>query len=96
MMGGTFNPFDPDPPQPERKAADLHRVRQDRVRETQQVLGTPAGRAWLTRRQQAEQATPSYQPGDRSDVVAWREGRKAMLRELQQELDTTLTEKPPA
>lgn len=49
------------------------------------LFNNEIGRKWLADRLAAE--PPSYAPGDGFDLVAWREGRKALLRELQAELD---------
>ena len=50
------------------------------------ALAHPAGRAWLDAMLAAEYARPSYVPGDTFDAAAWREGRKALLREIAEQM----------
>lgn len=57
---------------------------------TRAALGHPAGRAWLQARLAEELARPSYEPGLPADQVAFREGRKDLLRELEREISTPI------
>lgn len=85
---GDWDPFGPRRAEAARRQqAELAEQRRARLADTAAVFGTPHGRAWLERRAQAELAAPSYQPGDTFELVSWREGRKALLRELLNELD---------
>lgn len=54
------------------------------------ALGHQAGRRWLERMLEEEARRPSYVPGDSFDATAWREGRKAILRETLAQLDRAL------
>jgi hypothetical protein len=63
---------------------------------TRAALGHPAGRAWLQARLLQEEARPSYLPGRCFDEVAWREGRKALLREIARELFPETAPNPEA
>jgi hypothetical protein len=55
------------------------------------ALGSPIGIRWLELRLAEEAGRPSYMPGDDHATTAWREGRKAMLRDLYQELKAAMT-----
>jgi hypothetical protein len=57
------------------------------------VFAGPAGQAFLRVAVARAEAAPSYQPGDTFDQVAWREGRKAALRQLA--IDCQRATQPP-
>lgn len=85
----TFNPFDPAAPATlaEQRAQEAtERQAEARRAATVAALGHPAGRAWLADRLAEETARPSYSPGATFDLVAYREGRKAILRDLAADL----------
>lgn len=91
---GEWDPFAPAvqtgiAEQMRRKAEEDRRARLALVAA---IFAPPHARAWLEQRLAAE--PPSYQPGDAFDLVAWREGRKALLRELQAELDEATRPRP--
>jgi hypothetical protein len=62
--------------------------------QAQAALNTPQARAFLEELQRREEARPSYEPGLPFDTVAWREGRKALLRQIVTALNTALPEHP--
>jgi len=89
---GNWNPFTDSLP---RSASDPQAARQleDKRQLARVTFSTPAGRRFLELLRQ-EEDRPSYQPGDTFDAVAFREGRKSVLRDI----DTLLTapEQEPA
>lgn len=84
-MNKPYSPFErPEPPAPNpQREADRALLLA--------ALGAPAGQRWLAMRLAAELGRPSYQPGDDPALVAWREGRKAMLSDIQRELMAATT-----
>ena len=86
-MSQPYSPFDPAPAQ-----AIVEDARQrERRALLLAALGHPGGTRWLELRLAEENGRPSFMPGDEPADVAWREGRKAMLRDLCQELKTAMT-----
>lgn len=86
-MSESWDPFMlPDDPRlkPLQDAARRHQAETqgNALTLTRTVFGTQAGQAWLAMMAQHELARPSYRPGDAFDHVAYREGRKALLREI--------------
>ena len=83
-MSETWNVFHP-PPTPSTSSVPTPRdlARNDARTLTRAVFGAGPGAAWLAMMQADAAAQPSYQPGDTFDQVAWREGRKALLRDIQ-------------
>lgn len=77
------------PPDPQHQAAIA--AAKDRDDALLAALAHPAGRAWLDRTLAAEFARPSFVPGDAFADAAFREGRKAILREIAERLHRLTT-----
>lgn len=86
-MSDTFSPFD----RAGAPAIVEHARQRERRASLLAALAPPAGQRWLELRLAEELAQPSFLPGDDPATVAWREGRKAMLRDIQQELKAAMT-----
>lgn len=82
--GGGWSGLEPLPDRPAAPGADAARAAREAVRA---ALAHPAGRAWLRGAIARADAAGAFRPGDALDTVAWREGRRALLRELAAALD---------
>lgn len=81
MSGATWDPFRPI-------AASEHGAAQAAERDEMKRLAratfqAPAGAAFLARLRAEVMDQPSYHPGEPFDLVAWREGQKALLRRIE-------------
>lgn len=65
--------------------------RQAQAQDLARALGGPIQRAALEQLIAEEEARPSFLPGDVFEDTAWREGRKAMLRDLLRQITPTET-----
>lgn len=85
-MSGNWDPFQP-PAELAKLAIQQHQAATQRHEAeqalTRAVFGSPHGAAWLAQRLAQDQAQPSYRPGDSFDQVAWHEGRKAVIRDIE-------------
>jgi len=94
----TFDPFDRDAYRravAEKRAAD--EARSARLADLRAGLGHPSALAALRRLLAEEEARPSFRPGEDQQLTTttWREGRKAVLRDLLAELQPTTLEIAP-
>jgi hypothetical protein len=80
-MSRDWSPFSSrGPDAPADAAPDAAEDR--RISGARAAFATPAAKAWLRARYLEEVTRPSFSPGMDFETVAWREGRKAILREL--------------
>jgi hypothetical protein len=85
-MSQSWDPFMP-PPELAAQALAANRARQQKHDDaralTRATFASGPGAAWLAMMLAEEGARASYKPGDSFDQVAWREGRKSWLRDIQ-------------
>ena len=64
-------------------AAERQREIEEHMALIRATFGTPSGQALLVAWQRRAAARPSYRLGETLEVVAWREGQKEFLREIE-------------
>ena len=77
----TWDPFQ----QPAAPAAvrQRHEAQTELARLARATFHTVPGAAFLARLRAEVMEPPSYNPGEPFDMVAWREGQKALLRRIE-------------
>lgn len=92
----TTPDFDPLAPVADPDLAAFRQQQQAQAAESRRLtlatFGTAAGREWLARKRAHFVEAASYQPGDAPALVAWREGRRSMILEILQEIETARSE----
>lgn len=72
--------------------AEEAQTRRARSEDLKRALGHGAPRAALEQLLREEESRPSFIPADTFEDTAWREGRKAMLRDMLRQITTSETE----